>query len=324
MERENHATRAGWTRQRTPRAAGRLSRHYYCSFPVWGSWWVGPTPNDPKLGTALLSEVFAVTATIKLNWCVPSAEWDAFRDHVQEEHGETEGLLGREAERAMREFIDVDEFAAVEERLDELVRAAGRTPANRREQKTSVTEDGPTTRARARVSAEVKEAFAAYAKSETDEQPGIVLARALRERRDGGRSGRMLRKFSRVGADAEALLAELNPDTDAADSMSIIEKRTVVICHRLGKQFTRADLEDAIANVAGESKPTIEQYAERVVDRLGYTTHPENEDLFIPATEHEELVRRVDEECKREAERQAEALFGRPERATTDGGMGQS
>lgn len=260
-----------------------------------------------------------VTETVKLNWCVLAEEWDAFRAYVRERHGEIKGRLGREVERAMREYMDADEYAEVEERIDRLIRAAGRTPASLGEKKTLVDPPvGETVRARARVPPEVKEEFAAFVKRETEDHHGVVLARALKARRDGGRSGRVARKLERVQADAEALLAEVNPD--AEERMSVRERRTVAICSHLGDQFTRGDLEDAIAAVAGDSRPTLETYTERVLERLEYEPHPANEDLFIPRAEREELARQRAEDRRRKAEREAANTFGQHQRAVTDGG----
>jgi len=70
-----------------------------------------------------------MTDRVKVDWRIPSDEWEKFVAYVRDEHGETEGYVGREAERAMREFVDADEFAAVEERVDRFIQAAGRTPA---------------------------------------------------------------------------------------------------------------------------------------------------------------------------------------------------
>lgn len=224
---------------------------------------------------------------VKVGWRVPSDEWGTFIDYVHAEHGETSGYVGREVERAMREWIDRDAFAPVEALADRLVRAAGRTPANLSQKKSAV--DPPTgndtTTVQCRVDPDVKERFAHHAKTKTDDRVGTVLARALRERRDGGRARRVREKLERVTDDAEGLLAEQNPDEDG---LSLIERRTVAICNRLRDQFTRDDLEAAIEAIAGGSDPTIQKYTDRVLDRLGYVQHPDNPDLFIPEAEAEE------------------------------------
>jgi len=231
-----------------------------------------------------------VVDRVKVGWRVPSDEWEAFIDYVHAEHGETSGYVGREVERAMREWIDRDAFAPVEALADRLVRAAGRTPANLSQKKSAV--DPPTgndtTTVQCRVDSDVKERFAHHAKTKTDDRTGTVLARALRERRDGGRARRVREKLERVADDAEDLLAELNPDEDG---LGVRERRLVRICDRLGEQFSRDDLEDAIGAVAGSSDPTVQDYTDRVLERRGCVPHPNNPDLFVPKSTAREIAR---------------------------------
>lgn len=218
-----------------------------------------------------------------LDWFVPSDEWDRFLRYVESEYGETDGNVSREVERAIREWLDSDEFASVEEKVDRLVQAAGRTPSNLGEKKQTVDHPGgeETERVYAYVAEDLKEAFAVDARN-AGEQPGTYLARALRARRNGGRSRRVEKKLGRILDDAEALLSEVDPD---GDGMPLRERRTVAICQRLGRQFTRDELDEAIAAVAGDSDPTLRTYREKVLDRLDNTTHPANADLFIPEDE---------------------------------------
>jgi hypothetical protein len=234
--------------------------------------------------------VVSVVDRVKVGWRVPSGEWDAFMDYVHAEHGETSGYVGHEVERAMREWIDRDAFAPVEALADRLVRAAGRTPANLSQKKSAV--DPPTgndtTTVQCRVDSDVKERFAHHARTKTDDRTGTVLARALRERRDGGRARRVREKLERVSDDAEDLLAELNPDDGG---LSIREQRTVAICNRLGEQFSRDDLENAIRDQGLESEPTIRDYTDRVLERRGCVPHPNNPDLFVPESTAREIAR---------------------------------
>jgi len=221
---------------------------------------------------------------VKVGWHVPTNEWDSFTDYIVDKHGQATGYVGDEVERAMREWVDTDDYASVESLVDRLVEAAGRTPANLSQKKSATTTpptDGDTTKVQTRVDADVKADFAAHAERDADERPGRVLARALRERRHGGRARRLRDKLDRVADDAEALLAEVAGE----DGASLQEKRTIAICHRLGNQFTRDDLEAAIEAVAGGSEPTVREYTDRVIDRLDYSKHPNADDLFIPKAE---------------------------------------
>lgn len=177
-----------------------------------------------------------MTGRPEIQWHVPFDEWERFLRHVERENVEIKGYVSREVERAMREYVDADEWAEIEERVDRLIEAAGRSPAVLGKKKSLA--DPPsaedTTKVRCRVDARLKEEFAGYAKRHYPEETlGVVLARALRARRDGGRAGRVERKLDRVQEDAEAVLAEVNPD--AEESMSVRECRTVAICSRLGE-----------------------------------------------------------------------------------------
>lgn len=234
-----------------------------------------------------------MTVHPKVGWRVPTDEWERFLAQVRDRHGETEGRVGHEVRRAMREWIDADEFAAVEREVDRLVWAAGRTPAALAEKKHGsdhpASED--TTLVQTRAPRDLKEEFAASAR-EQGERPGVYLARALRERRAGGRARRVLAKLDRVSDDAEALLAEVDPEGDG--DMSIRERRTVAICRRLGEQFPEDELEAAIGAVAGDSQPTLREYRERVLDRLEYVEHPHNAELYVPEDTAREIAEGTD------------------------------
>ena len=227
-----------------------------------------------------------------VDWRVPSEEWNTFLSYVETKHGKTEGQVGREVERAMREWIDDDEFARVEEKVDHLVQAAGRTPEEL-EEKTLASappdsREGETTRVQCRVDAALKDEFAAHVKQETDDRVGVGLARALRARRNGGRARRVEEKLDRVGDDAAELLAELVPGD--AGSPPLTQKRTIVICQRLGPQFSEDELEQAIAKVAGDSSPTIRNYTTKVLDHRDCVPHPNQPDVFIPREQAEEYA----------------------------------
>ena len=228
----------------------------------------------------------------QLDWFVPADEWSWFVAYVKDERGETEGYVGREVERAIREWLDADEFAAVEEKVDRLVQAAGRTPENLGKKKLTVNPPGgeETTRVYAYVEEDLKAAFAREA-LDAGENPGTYLARALRARREGGRSRLVEEKLGRILDDAAELLSEVDPQ---GDGLTIRERQTIAICQRLGTQFTRGDLYEAIAAVAGDSDPTLRDYREKVLNRLDYTEHPENADLFVSADEAREIATATD------------------------------
>lgn len=233
--------------------------------------------------------MIAVSNRQRVDWYVPADEWDRFVEHVHDEHGEIEGYVGRAVEHAMREFTDQDGYGRAEELVDRLVAAAGRRPSDLTEKKTPTLEtfdatEGDTTRVTCRVDPDVRTAFKQHADQNFDQRLGVVLARALRSSRLGGRANRLEEKLDRVVDDCEAILGELTGD----DTLSTRERRTVAIIDTLRPEtgelaeFTRDDLNDAIAAVAGDSRPTLEAYTERVLSRLEYVEHPNNDALFIP------------------------------------------
>jgi hypothetical protein len=236
--------------------------------------------------------VVPVTADPKIGWRVPADEVEQFNVFVREKSGETEGWLGREIRRAMREWIDADEFAAVEQVADRLVRAAGRTPEALAEKKRRrdhpASED--TELVQCRAPRELQEAFAASAR-EQDEYPGVHLARALRERRTNSRAQRVRTKLGRVVDDAEAVLAEMDPEGEG--EKSITHLRTLSICSELGEQFTEDELEATIAKIAGDSPPTLRSYRERVLKHRNNVEHPNAPNLFV----HEDTAREIAEKA---------------------------
>jgi hypothetical protein len=233
-----------------------------------------------------LVEVGPMIDRVRLDWRVPAAEWRAFRDYVHREYGGFEGYGSREAERAMREYIDADEFAAIEDYVDRLTEAAGRSREDRTE-KNRADLDEETTRVCVWVDADLKAEFSSYV-DRSDDYPGRVFARAIRDRYSGGRASRLTEKLDRVVDDAESVLAELNND---ADGLSTVERRTVAICDRLDSGgFLVEDLDVAIEAVAGSSAPTLRKYRERVLDRLNFAEHPNRPDLYLPEEEVREIA----------------------------------
>lgn len=239
--------------------------------------------------TGQAREVVALRDAEMLDWLVPTTEWQRFREHVQDEHGSLDGYLGRAAERAMREYADTDGYNEVEDRVDRLVQAAGRHPETVFEEKTSLSEQA-TTRVTVRVDQAVKDDFRRVADA-SDDPYGVEFARAIRAYRDGGRAARLERKLDRILDDAEALLGELE-DADGDGGLSVREQRVIRICNRLPDGgFSDEELVAEIQDVAGSSKPTIQDYREAVIERLEFEPHPNTKTLvWISPGEAAEIV----------------------------------
>ena len=246
-----------------------------------------------------------VTTREKLQWRVPAGAWDRFREYVDDEFGLHEGYLGHELERAMREYIDEDAYASVEETVDRLVTAAGRRPGRASEEKKSLLDPSKTTRVSARVHEDVKQEFRTFV-ADTDDTYGVAVGRAIDAYRDGGRAERLVEKLDCIVDDAEALLDETgDPDESTDESLSTVERRTIAICNQLNDQFTDDELVGAIERVAGSSQPTIEQYRQRVTGRLGVEPHPKNDRVWIP---HETAAEIAGDDTPREVRQPPETL----------------
>ena len=76
-----------------------------------------------------------MSGTVKLNWAVPSSELEKFRRFVEYHHGQINGYMAREVEKAMMEYAEFDEYSEVEDLVNRLVSAAGRTLADLEEKK---------------------------------------------------------------------------------------------------------------------------------------------------------------------------------------------
>ncbi|RDZ61416.1 hypothetical protein C5B90_19285 [Haloferax sp. Atlit-12N] len=238
-----------------------------------------------------------------LDWRVPEAEWERFVEHVENEFGSIEGYLGREAEAAMREYADTDGYAGVEERVDRLVKAAGRSSDGGSEEKNSQFNGVPTTRVTVRVDPDVKDDFRAAAKK-SDQSYGVTFARAIQTYRDGGRAARLERRLDRVLDDAEKMLEQVAEDSDDDSvSMGKHQRCVIAICNELGEEFVDDELERAIRNIANvHSEKSIRDYRQDVIERLDVEPHPNVPHLWVQPEKAERLCPGVPKECRRPVE----------------------
>lgn len=234
-----------------------------------------------------------MTTREQIGWHVPSDEWGSFTRFIDEKYGQSKRKVRREVENAMREWVDDDVYAEIESLVDRLVSAAGRTPeelSGSKSQGISVSSDAQTKKVQCRIDAELKAEFKRMVKEQTDKRPGMVLARALRVRREGGRAERVQKKLERIVDDAENLLAEVPRE----GKLSIVEQRTIAICDQLGHKFEREELAEVIESVAGGSNPTQRKYENRVFDRLDLCRHPCTPDFYVHEDRAEEICQNAD------------------------------
>lgn len=269
-----------------------------------------------------------MSATSKIDWLTLADEWEKFVGYVDEKYVANDRYIRQEVESAMEEFIDRDDFAGLEERIDRLVRAAGRRPRDVSENKMVFTDaiaEGEKTRVTIHVFADILKQFKIQAKEQSDHNLGVVFSLALREYRQGGRSDRLEEKLDRVIDDAEGLLSELSDDSE----LSIRQKRTIAVSREITESMpwfeagsdplARRDIHQAIETVTGSDTEYMhEQYTERVVENLEYEPSPDNPDLFIPS---ERLKEQLEEAAEAEAKAELMAL-DQATPARTDGVSG--
>lgn len=245
-----------------------------------------------------------MSGSVKLNWSVPAEEWKRFRHYVEHKHGQIKGYVAREAERAMLEYAEADEYAGVEDKIDRLLKASGELGLGDEKKNNSVEidRDGETVQVGCRVSERAKDAFRSHV-AQTELRLGIAFAHAIQLRRDGGRPSRLEDKLDRIVDEAESLL-KVNDDTrDAGESMTKKERQTVAVCRdvretleqkgdtdpdTIPKKYVEQSIKDLLCDET-TSDPYdyyIPTYMETVKERLGYVTPPEAPGLL----KKEELV----------------------------------
>lgn len=219
----------------------------------------------------------------QIDWSVPTEAWERFREYIRSEFGSLEGHLSREVECAMVEYAREDGYEKVEQLVDRLVQAAGRTLGDHAREKNSGASFGKETK---RARPWVDESVLASFKDEADEDTGSygrVLAKALRNYRLGGRAARLKDKLERVVDDAESMLKTVRDDENGK-SMGKKERQTIAICSELPSPFSREKLEEEIKKHAGSSDYYLEEYTEQVTERLGplkVVENDEGDDLFL-------------------------------------------
>lgn len=240
----------------------------------------------------------------RLDWSVPSEVWQQFRAYVQDEHGSLDGYLARETENAMREYADLDAYAAVEEQVKRLYDATGRSGSGELVKEKNLSNFSESrTRVAVRVDEQIAEEFRQFVDEHGTHPYGVELGIAVREYLDGGRAGRLERWLDEVVPEAEAALEDEHETGDETVSLTQKERKVIQISKNLGDQFTGAELNGEIHDIAGRgqkaSRPTLEDYREQVLDRKDVVRHPfAADEIWIPSSELEEIVPdSVPEEC---------------------------
>lgn len=247
-----------------------------------------------------------MTSRPSVDWHVPTDEWHSFVNYVKDKHGKKEGYIGCEVEQAMREWINEDDYATIEDQINQLIKASGRNRSNQpyKKRASDTIESKNTTRVSYRVDPRLKSEFSAYVSKTSNDRLGVALARALRECRNGGRSERIENKLDLVLDDAKSLLAKL----DNTNKLTAGQERTIVICEKLNEEFTEYQLEEIIRDCVGSSDPTLRNYKRLVLQRLNVVEHPNRIGLYISQEKAQRLGVDLD----------AHPIEWKPYRALTD------
>jgi len=228
----------------------------------------------------------------QLGWKQPP-EWDRFEAAVEEEYGRTTPYRGFVLERAWQEFKD--EHPA-EEYADQLLRAVGiRDNLTQEKNLPRDVGNGDNGRVWVSVSVEVKREMEQFA-TENNVPNHKVLRAVVCWYLGGGLLGRLTEKLKKAVPEAEEQLADLNPDDDR--SLTAEERKLQYLAKDLTVEegpgmFTAEDFGKALEEMpyrGGDTTYMREKWLPRILDRLGYTRHPENPDLFVPEEQARELA----------------------------------
>jgi hypothetical protein len=204
--------------------------------------------------------------------------YQRLKNYAKDEYGDVQGSTGRMLEEALREYLDEDRYAALEQQIDELLEGLRRTNSDDRAKKTDVEyrrEDA--TVAGARIYRPVKTRLREIA-DEWETTMGKIATSAIRTFLDNDRSERLERKVRQF----ESLLEDGSP---RKSDLSAKERRLGTICAELGEPpFSLEDFDQAVraANGIDAGEHAREEYLPKVLERLGcYPWQGENADVFV-------------------------------------------
>jgi hypothetical protein len=229
----------------------------------------------------------------QLQWKRPP-EWDRFLEAVEAEYGATEPYAGFALEQAWREYR---EDHPAEQYVDRLMGSVGRRGRDTREKTLSTrpATGDPAGRVWVRLSAEVKADMAAYA-AETGSANHDVLRAVVCWYLDGGILGLLTDKLEVAVPDAEKLADELDGSDDRG--LTAEEKKRRWLADELTpRAFPRevfGEKLEAMPWRGGDTEHMRETHLQPVLNRIGYTEHPSNPELFVPEEQAREYAEEQD------------------------------
>jgi methylphosphotriester-DNA--protein-cysteine methyltransferase len=229
-----------------------------------------------------------MTNRVNSNARIAKDLFDLHTRNVQEKHAADGLYMGIAAEMAIREYLDKDDGAELEERLRARCTSVGSSPPKRKKL-VADTDNTSKKKAQWRIREELKEDLKMFAKG-NDKTYSEVFALAIREYWTNSRMERIETLYDRLETAIEPYADQIGSDVD----VSVKDKRTATIAMELGSSFTRTELETAIAEMTSDSDYNKREYTPRVAEYKGVEEHPKNEDLFLPREEVADLREKLD------------------------------
>lgn len=215
---------------------------------------------------------------------IPVHIFDLHTRNVREKHDTQDIYTGFEAELAIREYLDKDDGAALEERLRDQCTSVGSSPPKRKKLVADL-DSGEKKLAQWRIRSGLKEELKKYA-TETDNTYSDVFALAIREYWTNSRLDRIETLYNRLETAIEPWEDQIGSD---GVNVTVQDRRATAIAMELESSFTRDELDDAITEITSDSDYNRRTYTPKVAEYKGVEEHPNNPDLFIPREDAAEL-----------------------------------
>lgn len=229
---------------------------------------------------------------------IPEKIRELHAENVREKWGREDVYLGTEAEMAIREYLDQDDFVDIEAELKETCASLGCSTEKIKSSRDSLdAETKP--RAMWRIHPELKEELKAYAKS-VDKTYSDTFALALREYWTNSRSERIEQLLDRLETAIDPWKDSIGSDGVNA---SVTDRRTAEIAMELPDwpEIPRPKIEQAISDVTSDSDYNHEKYTPLVAEYKGLEKHPLNDVMFITHEMAEEKRQQDSNACKSES-----------------------
>lgn len=233
--------------------------------------------------------------TTQLNWSVPKPSWETLMMVVEENHEREPFYVRFVLESVMKEFINRDDLADIEDLVDELSEASPHSLPSFSQLQYSISdgEDVDSVDVTTSVNTDLVNEFREVVREDTDYRMGIALAHAIHLYSIGGRVQRLRDKLQRLLYAETGDTSDYNPaeqgihyndvDLDRLDGRSRTKKH-YQIAQQLDPAPDRNLHPDRIMEVARDvAGPSVnrEDYVEPVVEILNFKPHPSNPVLFV-------------------------------------------